>query len=618
MADNANESVKIYVDLSKVNEAVVNVSEGIPVLKEALNKIKSEITNGVAAIKEPLGNIDTGIGALCQSVVSALDKIITEVERSAVEETAEIGSNITSIVTNVTELASKGKNILSGKGNGNQPREKQKENTVMPTSAQTRAQTNSKGQLLLPAAGESSYGKTSGDDRSSLGLVSGGLMDLGSSFPSAESLAEVATGIGAVAIKLKESAVAWGQELAAKVASRAEDLKIIAVNTVEHVKAFGIMIGQLAASAAAWVAETAAKVANTAAQWAQIAATTAWQAICVAATAVTTAFGAAVNFLTSPIGLVVVAITALIAIIVLLVQNWDTVKAAALSVWESIQSAFSTVAEWFNINVIQPVVGFFTSAMDWISTKLQEGKEFMQTIFNGISEFLKGAFAKDWTEQFGAFGNVLNAFFTNVQNIWNAVKQIFNGIVDFVKNVFAGNWSAAWSSITDAFKGMWDYLVSLVKVPINGIIGLINGLMSGVVSGINMVIKALNQLHFDFPDWVPGLGGKSFGFNLKTITAPQIPYLAKGAVLPANKPFLAVVGDQKHGTNVEAPLATIQEAVALVMDDHISAMMAGFEALLQEQRAIRQTVEGIEIGDSVIGRAAQRYNRKMAMVKGGY
>ena len=56
----------------------------------------------------------------------------------------------------------------------------------------------------------------------------------------------------------------------------------------------------------------------------------------------------------------------------------------------------------------------------------------------------------------------------------------------------------------------------------------------------------------------------------------------------------------------------------MVMGDQISAMMAGFEALLQEQRVLRQTVEGIEIGDTVIGRAAQRYNRKMAIVKGGW
>ena len=120
------------------------------------------------------------------------------------------------------------------------------------------------------------------------------------------------------------------------------------------------------------------------------------------------------------------------------------------------------------------------------------------------------------------------------------------------------------------------------------------------------------------PDWVPGLGGETLGFHLRTLTAPQIPYLAKGAVLPANKPFLAVVGDQRHGTNVEAPLATIQEAVAVVMEEQISAMMAGFRALLDEQRAIRHAVESIEIGDDTIGEAALRYNRKMAVVYGGY
>ena len=178
---------------------------------------------------------------------------------------------------------------------------------------------------------------------------------------------------------------------------------------------------------------------STAATWLQNAATTAWQGISTAATAVTTAFGAAMNFLASPIGLVVIAIVALIAIIVLLIANWDTVKAAALTAWEAITGALATAAEWFNTNVIQPFVGLFTMLIDWISTKLQEAKAFVQGVFAGISEFLQGIFAKDWTEQFGAFGNVLNAFFANVENVWNAVKDIFNGIVSFVKNVFAGD-----------------------------------------------------------------------------------------------------------------------------------------------------------------------------------
>ena len=84
------------------------------------------------------------------------------------------------------------------------------------------------------------------------------------------------------------------------------------------------------------------------------------------------------NFLTSPIGLVVIGITVLIAIIVLLIANWDTVKEWLITGWEAIKSALGTAAEWFNNTIIQPVVGFFTNAMDWISTKVQEGFAFVQ------------------------------------------------------------------------------------------------------------------------------------------------------------------------------------------------------------------------------------------------
>ena len=100
--------------------------------------------------------------------------------------------------------------------------------------------------------------------------------------------------------------------------------------------------------------------------------------------------------------------------------------------------------------------------------------------------------------------------------------------------------------------------------------------------------------------------------------APQLPYLAKGAVLPANKPFMAVVGDQKHGTNVEAPLTVIQEAVATVMDDYAASNMAGHQATVSVLRELLEAVLGIQIGDDVIASAAARYERKMAVVRGGY
>lgn len=274
-----------------------------------------------------------------------------------------------------------------------------------------------------------------------------------------------------------------------------------------------IAVGLVSELTSALDSEAVAAALSTAAGLAHSAATAAWNAVCSAATAVTGAFGAALSFLTSPIGLVILGITALIAIIVLLVMNWDTVC-----------QALARFDEW-----------------------------------------LTGVFAVDWTEQFGAFGEVLNAFFANVESIWNAVKTIFEGIVQFVTGVFSGDWQSAWEGIVQVFTGIWEGLQAAIKAPINGVIGLINGLISAVVSGINSAIDAFNALRFTVPDWVPGIGGESIGFNIGKISAPRIPLLAQGAVLPANRPFLAVVGDQKSGTNVEAPLATIQEALANVL-----------------------------------------------------
>ena len=325
-----------------------------------------------------------------------------------------------------------------------------------------------------------------------------------------------------------------------------------------------------------WDSEAAAKALSTAA-------TTAWNAVCSVGTTIAGAFGAAINFLTSPIGVVVMAITALIAIIVLLVANWDTVKAALITGWETVKAFLGTAAEWFNTTVIQPVVTFLTALWTRITTfvsglmvllmpyiqqfllLVQTVLGNIQTFFAGLGEYLTGVFSVNWAEQFGAFGEVLNVFFASVQEIWTAVQTIFEGIIQFVTGVFSGDWESAWNGIVTVFTGIWEGLEAAIKTPINGVIGLINGLVKAVVSGINGAIDALNTLRFTVPDWVPDIGGQYFGFNIPRISAPQIPYLAQGAVLPANRPFLAVVGDQKHGTNVEAPLETIQQALANVL-----------------------------------------------------
>lgn len=91
-----------------------------------------------------------------------------------------------------------------------------------------------------------------------------------------------------------------------------------------------------------------------------------------------------------------------------------------------------------------------------------------------------------------------------------------------------------------------------------------NGLLGIVERAINWIVDKLNLISFDVPDWVPGIGGKTFGFHLSHI---DIPALAQGAVIPGGKPWLAMLGDQPAGqTNIEAPLSTIQEALQAVLD----------------------------------------------------
>lgn len=179
--------------------------------------------------------------------------------------------------------------------------------------------------------------------------------------------------------------------------------------------------------------------------------------------------------------------------------------------------------------------------------------DFIQTILETFDGWLQGVFSTDWRDTFGVLGDVLNGFFSGVESIWNGIKTFFTGIITFLRGTFSGDWRMAWEGIKQIFSGIWQTLVGVVKTPINTIIGLVNGMISAIVSGLNAVIDRLNSLSFTIPSWVPKFGGNRFGLNLGHLTAPSIPYLASGAVIPPNAPFMAVLGDQRNGNNLEMP-----------------------------------------------------------------
>lgn len=111
----------------------------------------------------------------------------------------------------------------------------------------------------------------------------------------------------------------------------------------------------------------------------------------------------------------------------------------------------------------------------------------------------------------GLFGDHLSEALNSVLTLVNNVKSIFGNFIDFIKNVFTGNWKGAWENIKNIFKSVWDSFISIAKAPINFII-----------DGINTLIRGINKISFDVPDWVPGIGGKTLGFNISEISKLRI------------------------------------------------------------------------------------------------
>ena len=232
-----------------------------------------------------------------------------------------------------------------------------------------------------------------------------------------------------------------------------------------------------------------------------------------------------------------------------------------------------------------------------------------------VAKWIIATFGPAFAEVFNTIADVVGVAVGAIADAIDLAIVVLRGLADFLSAVFRGNWDAAWQAIGNTVNTVWDKMTNAIKNAVNGIIGFINRMISAVVTGINAVINALNGLSFDLPDI---FGGGHVGFNISTLTAPQIPYLAQGAVIPANREFLAVLGDQSHGTNVEAPLDTIKQAVAEVMEDLQAGQIAGFEAVVAVLREILSAVYGIELTDEDVGRAVQRWQRKQAIATGGF
>lgn len=196
-------------------------------------------------------------------------------------------------------------------------------------------------------------------------------------------------------------------------------------------------------------------------------------------TQITGAFKAFGSALMGPLGIII----AVAAAIALLYKNWDTVKAWLVNFGNTVNQI------WTN---------------------------FSNMVGNAIAAI---------GEKFPLLGAYLQGWWESIQAAVENVKAIFQNIIDFISNVFSGNWSAAWQNIVNIFGNLFGMIVNLAKAPING-----------VISAINWVLSKINSISVTIPDWVPGVGGTTLGFNI-----PTIPQLAEGGI--ATSPTLAEIGE---------------------------------------------------------------------------
>ena len=190
--------------------------------------------------------------------------------------------------------------------------------------------------------------------------------------------------------------------------------------------------------------------------------------------------------------------------------------------------------------MFKPIVDGFKSVFQIHSpSKVFEelGTYLMQGLFNGISSLVE---------------RCTNIFSELKQRIVQKFNEIRADAVAFGQNVRESVVSA-FQNLKTSVINIWEAMKNGIRTPINAMIGFINSMIDGVVDGINAVIGALNKINVKVPKWVPKYGGKEFGFDIGKVSAPHIPYLATGAVIPPNAPFMAMLGDQRNGNNLEMP-----------------------------------------------------------------
>ena len=193
-----------------------------------------------------------------------------------------------------------------------------------------------------------------------------------------------------------------------------------------------------------------------------------------------------------------------------------------------------------------------------------------EKIIDGVANFLVNSFR----------ALMDSALVKGLSGIIGSIERSLRGLIDFIAGAFTGNWQRAWEGIADFFIG----IINIIPKAVEGIINVVIEIINGLIWGVNKLTGVVN---------IPAI---------PEIPKVEIPMLATGAVIPPNAPFMAVLGDQKSGTNIEAPLDTIKQAVREVIGNGTGGGQYQFTAQINRRTLFDEFIDEARLRQNVSGR----------------
>ena len=297
-----------------------------------------------------------------------------------------------------------------------------------------------------------------------------------------------------------------------------------------------------------------------------------------------------------PGGIFIAAVTACIAIGVLLYKNWDKIKEVAGIVASAVVGFFKTMGEGVSMilsDLKETVTGILNAIGTLVSNVVSSIVKF---VTSKTREMVEAATRKinDMKEKTSTLWNGMKA---NAKETWENIMTIVGNKVAAIRDAIVNKFTAARNRVVEIFGGIRDTIRNIL----NKVIGIVNSAIGTVNSAIGGIESA-----FSFGPWeVPTpFGKKTIGFSATFPRVPTIPYLAKGAVIPPRSEFLAVLGDQKNGRNLEAPEGVIRE----IIDDAFARHQQGgsgnfrFTAQLNRRTIFDEMIDEAKLRRDTSGR----------------